>query len=371
MWVETGHPRFHEVNVTWRTGGPTGPVIANTGNRRNLDLEPLNLAPGTVLHAEVRDPVGPTGIDWVRNPSTNNSATDSGFNGPRYVQTRTWTVGDTTVTPRRPPRPRSPPTRRTRTRSPATRSSTSRPTTRTTASSRSRGRSTGPWSRTRPTAATSTSARSNLPGGTHTLTATVTDGARVGHGRVEDRQGRPDRAADALRAADDARRATSSTRSTSTAGTCCSTRRTTRPATRARPPSSASCASTRTAGSTTSASRSSRCPTSPFQFRHSGTVVKALTYGNLGTGGLSRATFEQTLPDNHPSGRFIPGFGTHFVEHRAIDPAGNYGMPGSYRATVLPGSSPACTTTLTGSQASVNADHRRDVPHRRAPSAAT
>ena len=83
--------------------------------------------------------------------------------------------------------------------------------------------------------------------------------------------------------------------------------------------------------------------------------MKALTYGNLGTGGLSRATFEQTLPDDHPSGRFIPGFGTHFVEHRAIDPAGNYGMPGSYRATVLPGSSPACTTTLTGNQASVNA----------------
>ena len=23
-----GHPRFHELNVTWRTGGPTGPVIA-------------------------------------------------------------------------------------------------------------------------------------------------------------------------------------------------------------------------------------------------------------------------------------------------------------------------------------------------------
>ena len=95
-------------------------------------------------------------------------------------------------------------------------------------------------------------------------------------------------------------------------------------------------------------------PASPFQFRHSGTDVKALTYGNLGTGGLSRATFEQTLPDDHPSGRFIPGFGTHFVEHRAIDPAGNYGMPESYRATVLPGSSPACTTTLTGNQTSVN-----------------
>ena len=88
----------------------------------------------------------------------------------------------------------------------------------------------------------------------------------------------------------------------------------------------------------------------PFQFRHSGTNVKALTYGNLGTGGLSRATFEQTLPDDHPSGGFIPGFGTHFAEHRAIDPAGNYGEVESYRATVLPGESPGCTSTLTGAQ---------------------
>ncbi len=95
-------------------------------------------------------------------------------------------------------------------------------------------------------------------------------------------------------------------------------------------------------------------PESPFEFRSSGQVVKALTYGNLGTGGLSTAGFEQTLPDDHPIGRHIPGFGTHFVEHRAIDPAGNYGKVESYRATVLPGSSPACGTTLTGAQTSVN-----------------
>ena len=95
-------------------------------------------------------------------------------------------------------------------------------------------------------------------------------------------------------------------------------------------------------------------PESPFEFRPSGQVVKALTYGNLGTGGLSTAGFEQTLPDDHPIGRHIPGFGTHFVEHRAIDPAGNYGKVESYRATVLPGSSPACGTTVTGAQTSVN-----------------
>jgi hypothetical protein len=49
----------------------------------------------------------------------------------------------------------------------------------------------------------------------------------------------------------------------------------------------------------------------------------------------------------------VPGFGTHLVEHRAIDPAGNIGPASGYKATVLPGSSPACTTTLTGQHAGV------------------
>ena len=86
----------------------------------------------------------------------------------------------------------------------------------------------------------------------------------------------------------------------------------------------------------------------PFTFSHSGKDVKALTYGNLGTGGLSKATFEQSFTDAHPSGGFEPGYGTHTVEHRAIDAAGNIGDADNFAATVLPGGSPACTTTLTG-----------------------
>ena len=74
--------------------------------------------------------------------------------------------------------------------------------------------------------------------------------------------------------------------------------------------------------------------------------MKALTYGNLGTGGLSKAAFEQKYPD------FEPGYGTHTVEHRAIDAAGNIGPPREFRATVLPGASPACTTTITGKRKS-------------------
>jgi hypothetical protein len=91
----------------------------------------------------------------------------------------------------------------------------------------------------------------------------------------------------------------------------------------------------------------------PFTFSHSGKDVKALTYGNLGTGGLSKATFEQSFTDAHPSGSFEPGYGTHMVEHRAIDAAGNIGDADHFKATVLPGGSPACTTTLTGVISSV------------------
>jgi hypothetical protein len=80
----------------------------------------------------------------------------------------------------------------------------------------------------------------------------------------------------------------------------------------------------------------------PFTFSHSGKDVKALTYGNLGTGGLSKATFEQSYPD------FEPGYGTHEVEHRAIDAAGNIGSEDRFRATVLPGVAQECTTTITG-----------------------
>ena len=99
LWLETGHPRFHELNVTWRIGGPTGPVIA-TGNSRNLDLEPLNLRAG---HRRARRGARPGRAERHRLGAQpvdrTTAATDSGYNGPRFVQTREWTVGDTTVTP--------------------------------------------------------------------------------------------------------------------------------------------------------------------------------------------------------------------------------------------------------------------------------
>ena len=80
----------------------------------------------------------------------------------------------------------------------------------------------------------------------------------------------------------------------------------------------------------------------PFTFSHSGTDVKALTYGNLGKGGLSTVTFEQSYES------FIPGFGTHLIEHRAIDATGNIGEAKGFQATVLPGESPVCTDIISG-----------------------
>ena len=336
--------------MTWRTGGPTGPVIA-TGTR-NLDLEPLNLAPGTVVWAEVRDPVGPSGIDWVRNPSTGNSATDAGFNGSRFVQTRTWTVGDTTVTP-------TPPAADITYHSANTHPvaadevvyvETNHPADRVLPVT---------WTLNGIAVPNPTNSR-NLDLGALTLPPghAHADGEgdrRRGlrHGRVEDRQGarRPSRGRLSaplvtlpgslehpvyfngwdmwLDPQDD------------------------RAGYDGQPAVVGQLRLDRDGWFNYFGFPEQPMPESPFQFRHSGTNVKALTYGNLGTGGLSRATFEQTLPDDHPSGRFIPGFGTHFVEHRAIDPAGNYSVPEAYEATVLPGGSPTCTTTLTGTQTNV------------------
>jgi hypothetical protein len=340
LWVETGHPRYHELRVTWRAGD----TVLGTGD--SLDLEDLDLPAGTVVEVEVRDPVGPDGIDWVRNPSSGNSSTDSGYDGPRFVQTRQWTVGAAGVTP-----------------SPAAAEITaSTMTTQPVAGDEVVFVETNhPADRVLDVAWTLDGAAVpnphnsrrldlgalGLAAGTHRLVATVTDPA----GASDSVEWTVDNALPA-------------------APRRLSTPLTTLPGAVEHQvyfdgwdmflePSD-----DQAGRYVVGQFRLDKdgwynyfgfperpMPDSPFQFRHSGTSVKALTYGNLGTGGLSRATFEQTLPDDHPSGRFVPGFGTHLVEHRAIDPAGNIGPAASYRATVLPGSSPACTTTLTGRQA--------------------
>ncbi|HEU4349645.1 MAG TPA: hypothetical protein VFR35_17860, partial [Actinoplanes sp.] len=354
LWIETGHPRFHELDVTWRIGGADGTVLDTHGSR-SLDLDPLDLPAGTVVHVEVRDPVGPAGIDWVRNPSTGNTSTNSGYNGPRFVQSREWTVGEGGVAP-------APPaaeiTASTMTSQPVAGDEvvfveTNHPADRIVDVT---------WSLDGAPVPNPHNSRRvdlgslNLPAGTHRLAATVTDPADPGG--VSDRvEWTVDNA-------------------TPTAPRRLSAPLTTLPGALEHPvyfdgwdmwleprddltgyPGERHVVGQfrldRDGWFNYFGFPERPIPDSPFQFRHSGTNVKALTYGNLGTGGLSRATFEQTLPDDHPSGGFVPGFGTHTVEHRAIDPAGNVGPAASYQATVLPGASPACTTTLTGRLAGV------------------
>ena len=349
LWVDPTHPRWHKLSVTWRVNGE----VVQTDDSDSLDLGNLNLAPGTVVSAEARDPVGPNGIDWVRIPSANNTATDSGYNGARFVQTRTWTVGDTTVEPSA---PAAEITLSSLTTQPVAGDEdvyveVNHPTDRVVDVT---------WRLNGAVVPNPTNSRIldlgalDLPSGTYSLTATVTDPADPG-GVSDTEEWTVDNVLP-------------------TAHRTLSAPLTTLADDLEHPvyfngwdmfldpkDDQTGYDEQRFVVGQLRLDRDGwfnyfgfpEEENAPFQFRHSGTVIKALVYGNLGTGGMSRAAFEQTLPDNHPSGGFIPGFGTHFVEHRAIDPAGNYGDAESYRATVLPGSSPECTRTLTGAQQSV------------------
>jgi hypothetical protein len=77
-------------------------------------------------------------------------------------------------------------------------------------------------------------------------------------------------------------------------------------------------------------------PGTPYKFTASGTNIKELIYGSLSSEGLSPQPWEAREP----------GWGSHRVEYRAIDAAGNIGPAKAFNVTVMP--SPRCTTTVTG-----------------------
>jgi hypothetical protein len=341
LWVDPTQPRNHGLLVTWRIGGPAGDIV-DTSNAPFLDLGELAVAPGTIVHVEVRDPVGPDGLDWVRNPSTSNAATNSGYNGSRFVQSRTWTVGEVPVTPSV---PGAQITNGSLTNIPLAANDwvyveTNHPTDRAIDVM---------WELDGNEIANPNNLRNldlgtlGLNSGTHSLVATASDPAggdpvtrewtvdsslpraprtlteplavvpdSVEHNvyfgefemLLEPQDDEPGFVVGELQLDHD--------------------------------------------GWFNYFGFPEQPVGTPFKFSHSGTNIKALTYGNLGTGGLSKATFEQSFDESHPSGEFEPGYGTHTVEHRAIDAAGNVSVPGEFRATVLPKSSPACTTTITG-----------------------
>jgi hypothetical protein len=76
-------------------------------------------------------------------------------------------------------------------------------------------------------------------------------------------------------------------------------------------------------------------PDAPFRFTPRGTEIDSLVYGKLGVPRLS------------PWDDVPPGYGTHTIDYRSIDPAGNVGAASSFDVTLLP-APPACTRTITG-----------------------
>ncbi|MGH7552623.1 MAG: M64 family metallopeptidase, partial [Longimicrobiales bacterium] len=80
-------------------------------------------------------------------------------------------------------------------------------------------------------------------------------------------------------------------------------------------------------------------PGSPFLFTPRGTTIKELVYGSLSAEGLSPQPWEPREP----------GWGTHLIEYRARDAAGNIGATNAFKVTFTP--SPTCTTVVTGEHA--------------------
>ena len=64
----------------------------------------------------------------------------------------------------------------------------------------------------------------------------------------------------------------------------------------------------------------------PFKFTPRGTTIKELVYGSLSSEGLSPQPWEDRKP----------GYGTHRIEYRAIDAAGNIGAAKAFVVTVRP-----------------------------------
>ena len=73
----------------------------------------------------------------------------------------------------------------------------------------------------------------------------------------------------------------------------------------------------------------------PFKFTSRGTTIKELVYGSLSAEGLSPQPWEPREP----------GWGTHRIEYRGIDAAGNIGAAKAFRVTILP--APSCNMTIT------------------------
>ena len=316
VWVETMHPRFHELDVTWEINGE---VVPDTHNSRNLELANLDVEIGDTVKVTVQDRT-----EFVRDPFY--------LEGPRMTQTREWTVGE--------PLPKSDVAVEITNHSPTQYAlaynevafvETSHPTDRVLdVTLKLNGQEVPNPHNSR----TLDLSKLDLPQGASQLSATVTDPAD------------PNGDSDTVSWTVD--------NGLPTAPRTLSEPLTTLPGEVEhnlyfnefdvllepeddQPGFVVGELRLNGDGWHNYIGFPDQPPGTPFTFSHSGTDVKALTYGNLGTGGMSKATFEQFYTEDDPGGPFIPGFGTHVVEHRAIDATGNIGDADAFRAKVLPG----------------------------------
>ncbi|GAA3588049.1 M64 family metallopeptidase [Klugiella xanthotipulae] len=308
LWVETAHPVYHELDVTWAINGTP---VTDTNNSRQFSLEDHGARAGDTVTATTVD-----NTEYVRDPALRGRAS--------MTQVRTWTVGDTTVS-------------RGDTAPKFTQSS---PTTRPTGATEVLYVETShmedrvfdvQWtldgtpvpnpSQSRNLAL----ARLDLTAGSHTVTATVSDPTTRG--------------------------APSDTTSwTVDNGSPTVTAQVTAPI-------AVTQNGTGEPHYTVNESFALKLtpaddqpgyvvtefrldgdgwhnyygwPTdkeAPFLFTPTGTNIDDLVYGNLGTGGMSLSPFQDREP----------GYGTHRVEYRATDAAGNIGEVGAFTVTVLGG----------------------------------
>ncbi|GAB3725346.1 M64 family metallopeptidase [Nocardiopsis nanhaiensis] len=317
VWIEGPHPVYHELDYTWTVDGEEVPEADGS---RSLELSGMDLAEGAEVSVRAQDPT-----DFVRDPAIRESGA--------MTQTRTWTVGE-------PQEPASAEAEFTRYRDTeravgadeVVYAETARPTDRVLDVT---------WTLDGETVSTSTDGRTldlgslDLDEGDHVLSATVTD--------PEESDGASSTITwDVDATAPEAPRELSEHAATAQDDEHhlylneFSMRLT--------PEDDGD-------GHVVGEFRLNGAgwhhyygwpedSEAPFRFTPDGINVDDLVYGSLGEGGLSKAVFEV---DEHE-----PGWGTHTVEHRAIDAAGNTGAPDSFQATVVPGTELECTETVTG-----------------------
>ncbi len=309
LWVETAHPDKHDLVVTWKLDGT---IVPATANRRSLDLSLLPMSGGR--HTVTATVVDPT--SFVRDPVMRDTS---------FTATRTWNVVAATRPTRR--TVRGDPvaadiTASTQTARPVSGTDvvfveTTHPDDRVPAVA---------WSidgRTAPAAESGTVfhlAQAGLTSGTHTLTATV-DGRATRTWTIDN---------------------TAPTVAYTLGGAVT-------PATDADGTRHYTAIDSFTMkleprddmpGYVVAEFRVNgdgwhhyygwpdAPPGDPFRFTPRGTPIKELVYGSLSAEGLSPQPWEARLP----------GWGTHVIEYRARDAAGNVGEASKFRVTLQPSS---------------------------------